>query len=178
MTTPLHAARIDTPTGVMLCVTGDDGVLRALEWVDDEEHLDARFRRYQHNAVLTMGEAPDDIVAALAAYFAGDLAALDALAVDPKGTPFQRECWAALRRIPPGETRSYSQQAAAIARPAATRAVGLANGANPIPIVIPCHRVIGADGSLTGFGGGLERKRWLLAHERANVAAALPGLFG
>ena len=102
---------------------------------------------------------------ALRAYLAGRLDALDALPVDAGGTPFQRECWAALRTIPAGTTWSYRQLAAAIGRPAAVRAVGLANGANPVGIVVPCHRVIGADGSLTGYGGGLERKRWLLEHE-------------
>ena len=83
------------------------------------------------------------------------------------GTDFQRQVWRALTEIPAGETRTYRQQAVRIGRPTAVRAVGLANGANPIGIVIPCHRVIGADGSLTGFGGGIERKRWLLAHEGA-----------
>jgi len=174
----LSYARIATPTGDMLCVTAEDGRLRALEWFDDDESLRERFRRHQNGAPVEMSAPPPTLVAALDAYFAGDLAALDRLEVDPQGTPFQREAWAALRRIPAGETRTYAQQAAAIGRPSATRAVGTANGANPIPIVIPCHRVIGADGSLTGFGGGLERKRWLLAHERANVAATQPELFG
>jgi methylated-DNA-[protein]-cysteine S-methyltransferase len=83
------------------------------------------------------------------------------------GTEFQKAAWAALSRIPVGETRSYGAQAAAIGRPAAVRAVGMANGRNPIGVVVPCHRVIGADGALTGYGGGLERKRWLLRHEGA-----------
>lgn len=177
--TQLTCGRIDTPTGEMLCVTGGDGVLRALEWVDQEHRLRDHIGRYQGaDSRISMGDPPETIVQALAAYFAGDLKAIDSLAVNPGGTAFQREAWAALRRIPAGETRSYAEQAAAIGRPAATRAVGTANGANPIPIVVPCHRVIGADGSLTGFGGGLERKRWLLAHEGANIAAAQPGLFG
>jgi methylated-DNA-[protein]-cysteine S-methyltransferase len=81
------------------------------------------------------------------------------------GTPFQREVWAALRRIPAGQIASYGQLAARIGRPAAVRAVGLANGSNPVGVIVPCHRVIGANGSLTGYGGGIERKRWLLAHE-------------
>lgn len=102
----------------------------------------------------------------LEAYFAGDLTAIDALDVDPAGTEFQRQVWAELRRIPAGATISYKELAARIGRPSATRAVGLANGANPVAIVIPCHRVIGANGALTGYGGGLDRKRWLLAHER------------
>ncbi len=84
-----------------------------------------------------------------------------------EGTPFQRRVWAALTHIPAGETRSYGAQATQIGRPSAVRAVGLANGQNPIGLVVPCHRVIGADGSLTGYGGGIERKRWLLRHEGA-----------
>jgi len=87
------------------------------------------------------------------------------------GTPFQRVVWAALREIPPGRTTSYGQLAARLGRPGASRAVGLANGANPVAIAVPCHRVIGADGTLTGYGGGIERKRWLLEHERASLAA-------
>jgi methylated-DNA-[protein]-cysteine S-methyltransferase len=99
------------------------------------------------------------------AYLAGELNALDRLPADAGGTPFQQEVWAALRTIPPGVTWSYKQLALRIGRPAAVRAVGLANGSNPIGIVVPCHRVIGANGTLTGYGGGLPRKRWLLEHE-------------
>ena len=98
-------------------------------------------------------------------YFAGDIAALDRIEVDPAGTPFQRLVWDALRAIPAGTTTSYGALAGRIGRPNAVRAVGAANGANPIAVVVPCHRVIGAGGSLVGYGGGLERKRWLLAHE-------------
>jgi len=101
----------------------------------------------------------------LSAYFAGQLTAFD-LALRPAGTPFQQEVWHALRAIPYGETRSYGQLAAALGRPAAVRAVGRANGSNPLPIVIPCHRVIGGNGALTGYGGGLAAKRWLLELER------------
>ena len=108
---------------------------------------------------------PVGAITALRAYLNGRLDALDGLPVDAGGTPFQREVWAALRTIPAGVTWSYKRLAEQIGRPAAVRAVGLANGANPIGIVVPCHRVIGADGSLTGYGGGLPRKRWLLEHE-------------
>jgi methylated-DNA-[protein]-cysteine S-methyltransferase len=100
----------------------------------------------------------------LAAYFDGRLTEFD-LPLSPKGTPFQLDVWAALRTIPYGTTCSYSDIARKIGRADAVRAVGAANGQNPIPIVIPCHRVIGANGSLTGFGGGLPMKKWLLAHE-------------
>lgn len=163
----------------MLCVTGDYGRLKALEFDDHRDRLETLLRRYQGSKVdfVEMPRAPDAVTTALDRYFAGDLAAIDTLETDPGGTPFQRECWAALRQIPAGETRSYSEQAESIGRPNATRAVGLANGANPIAIVVPCHRVVGADGSLTGYGGGLERKRWLLAHEGARLASAQRGLF-
>lgn len=175
----LRAAHIDTPTGAMLCVTNDQEQLRLLAWDDHRDRLDRLLRRHAGGVVTVgMADAPASVAAALTRYFAGELSALDALEVDPGGTAFQRECWMALRRIPPGETRSYSQQASVIGRPSATRAVGLANAANPIAIVVPCHRVIGADGSLTGFGGGIARKRWLLAHERAGIAAVQPELFG
>ena len=105
----------------------------------------------------------------LRAFFAGDLREFD-LALAYTGTDFQRRVWTALRAIPYGETISYGEQARRIGRPTAPRAVGAANGCNPIAIIIPCHRVIGADGSLTGFGGGLDRKRWLLSHEAAVLA--------
>jgi methylated-DNA-[protein]-cysteine S-methyltransferase len=101
----------------------------------------------------------------LAAYFAGTLTTFE-LALRPEGTPFQQQVWRALRDIPYGETRSYGQLAAAIGRPTAVRAVGRANGCNPLPIVIPCHRVIGSNGTLTGYGGGLAAKQWLLDLER------------
>jgi methylated-DNA-[protein]-cysteine S-methyltransferase len=102
---------------------------------------------------------------AINSYFAGELTAIDTLPVQTAGTPFQREVWYALRRIPCGTTVSYGKLAEQIGRPSAVRAVGLANGSNPIGVVVPCHRVIGANGSLTGYGGGMERKRWLLQHE-------------
>jgi methylated-DNA-[protein]-cysteine S-methyltransferase len=100
------------------------------------------------------------------AYFDGDLHAIDALPVATEGTVFQKSVWQALRTIPTGKTMSYGELAVKIGKPAAVRAVGLANGSNPIGVVVPCHRVIGANGSLTGYGGGLERKRWLLDHEK------------
>ena len=104
-------------------------------------------------------------------YFAGDVRALDALPVDPGGTPFQARVWMALREIAPGETWSYEALAQRVGSPAAMRAVGAANGANPIPLVLPCHRVIGKNGKLVGYGGGMERKVWLLRHEGHDVGA-------
>ncbi len=104
------------------------------------------------------------------AYLAGDLHALDEITVNPGGTEFQQTVWSALREIPAGTTRTYAQLAASIGRPSAWRAVGLANGRNPVAIVIPCHRLVGSNGTLTGYAGGLERKRWLLHHEGARLS--------
>ena len=108
--------------------------------------------------------------ASLTRYFDGDTTAIDGIAVELNGTDFQKRVWQALRRIPSGNTISYAELARRIGEPAAVRAVGTANGANPVALVVPCHRVIGSDGSLTGYGGGLERKRWLLDHEHAPFA--------
>ena len=115
---------------------------------------------------LTPAQSPPGVASVMAAYFDGDIHAIDSLPVATGGTAFQKSVWQALRSIPAGETISYGELAKRLGNPAAVRAVGLANGANPIGIVVPCHRVIGANGSLTGYGGGLERKQWLLNHER------------
>jgi methylated-DNA-[protein]-cysteine S-methyltransferase len=123
---------------------------------------------------LRDGRAPRAVLAPLEAYFAGDLGALRAIPVATAGTAFQRAVWSALREIPPGTTLGYGALARRIGRPSAIRAVGAANGANPVSVVVPCHRLVGAGGALTGYGGGLARKRWLLAHE--GVALAGPGL--
>jgi methylated-DNA-[protein]-cysteine S-methyltransferase len=161
--------RLATPIGTMLVVTDDQGCLRALEWEDHEARMHRLLRLHYGTdgvvLVLVPGRGPAAIRSALEAYFAGDLSAIEPLSVVMGGTPFQREVWAALRAIPVGETLSYGALAKKIARPAAVRAVGLANGANPIGVVVPCHRVIGADAALTGYAGGIERKRWLLTHE-------------
>jgi methylated-DNA-[protein]-cysteine S-methyltransferase len=160
--------RLETPIGEALLITDEDGRLRAFDWNDYDERLRRQLRRhYGAQVPLADGRAPQPIRAALDAYFAGDLAQLDGIECRTAGTPFQRAVWAALRAIPVGQTLSYGALAATLNAPKAMRAVGLANGANPIGVVVPCHRVIGADGSLTGYGGGLERKRWLLAHEGA-----------
>jgi methylated-DNA-[protein]-cysteine S-methyltransferase len=161
--------RCNTPTGRMLLVNDDEGRLRALDWEDHEERMQKLMRRYYRDTNISLREVTRKSAArrALDAYFAGELAAIEALETATNGTPFQRDVWGALRRIPSGRTLSYGGLATRIGRPAAVRAVGLANGANPIAIVVPCHRVIGADASLTGYGGGIERKRWLLEHEAA-----------
>jgi methylated-DNA-[protein]-cysteine S-methyltransferase len=162
--------RAPTPTGVMLLLTDAQDKLRALDWEDHEPRMHRLLRLHYGDRV---GIAPHPGVStarlALEAYFKGALSAIDGISVKTGGTDFQRAVWAALRAIPAGETTSYGRLAEAIDRPKAVRAVGAANGANPIGIVVPCHRVIGADASLTGYGGGLERKRWLLRHEGASV---------
>jgi methylated-DNA-[protein]-cysteine S-methyltransferase len=156
-----------SPIGEIRLVTDEEGRLAALDFTDYEARNLALLRRHWPDAELVEGKAPKKVTDALTAYFAGDLAAIDTLEVTTNGTAFQEAAWAALRQIPAGSTRSYAAQAAAIGKPKAMRAVGLANGANPVAIVNPCHRVIGADGGLTGYGGGMHRKRWLLEHEGA-----------
>ena len=163
--------RTETPLGAVLLVTEGDA-LRALEFGDDEDALLRRLQRQDGGAVrLVPARDPAGLSTRLGAYFAGDVGAFDGVAVRARGTSFQSAVWAALREIPPGRTMSYGQLATRLGRPGASRAVGLANGANPVAIAVPCHRVIGADGTLTGYGGGIERKRWLLEHERASLAA-------
>ncbi len=159
--------RFDTPTGRMLVVNDPQGELRAVDWDDHEERMQRLLRRYYPQTTLVLREVTRKSAArrALDAYFDGELGAIDELGTVTTGTDFQRQVWSALRRIPSGRTLSYGALAGKIGRPAAVRAVGLANGANPIAIVVPCHRVIGANDSLTGYGGGIERKRWLLDHE-------------
>jgi methylated-DNA-[protein]-cysteine S-methyltransferase len=157
--------RLQTPIGTALLVTDADGALRALDWENFESRMRELLRLQYGAPVLQTAPAPDPIRAALEGYFAGDLDGLKMIKWRVAGTPFQRKVWTALRTIPAGTTTSYGALAAQLDMPRAVRAVGLANGSNPISVVVPCHRVIGANGSLTGYGGGLERKRWLLQHE-------------
>jgi methylated-DNA-[protein]-cysteine S-methyltransferase len=168
--------RFDTPTGWFLIVTDAEQRLRAAEWEDKSHRLERALRLHYGKSgyELLTARTRSPARLALEAYFEGEFAAIEAIRTQTAGTDFQREVWAALREIPIGTTVSYGQLAARIERPAAVRAVGAANGANPIPIIVPCHRVIGADASLTGFGGGLERKRWLLAHERTRAPRSAP----
>jgi methylated-DNA-[protein]-cysteine S-methyltransferase len=158
---------LPTPLGPMLVVADAESRLRALDWEDCEARMVLLFRRHYGGAAvhLVRGRVAAAIREAIAAYLGGDLAAIDRVPVATGGTEFQRRVWTALREIPAGETISYGALAGRIGCPAAVRAVGHANGANPVGIVVPCHRVIGAGGALTGYGGGLARKRWLLAHE-------------
>ena len=176
MSERFYKERFDTPTGWMLLVTDAAQQLRAAEWEDKSHRLERSLRlHYGENGFqLQPLRASSPARLALEAYFEGELTAIEAICTQTRGTDFQRGVWAALREIPVGNTVSYGQLAKRIGRPAAVRAVGAANGANPIPVIVPCHRVIGADASLTGFGGGLERKRWLLAHERTHAPRSGP----
>ncbi len=155
----MYYTHLDTPIGAFL-LAGDERRLAMTsfstghqqrapgpDWIEDEAPLDYAVTQFEQ-------------------YFAGDRKQFD-LPLAIEGTPFQQEVWAALRAIPCGQTRSYGEVARALGRPGASRAVGTANAANTLPVIIPCHRVIGADGGLTGFGGGLETKRWLLRLEGA-----------
>lgn len=159
--------RIETPIGTLFVVADARGNLRATDWSDHDHRLRRLMQiHYGKNGFrLEYSPNPNGLTRAIGAYFAGDLLAIDALPVQTSGTPFQLEVWRELRKIPCGATISYAELARRIGRPKAVRAVGLANGANPIGVVVPCHRVIGSNGSLTGYGGGIERKRWLLDHE-------------
>jgi O-6-methylguanine DNA methyltransferase len=165
----LTLTRYAAPVAELLIVTDAEGRLRALDFTDYEERMRRLLARHYGRFELAEGVAPAAITTALDSYFAGDLTALDALPVATGGTQFQKSVWAALRQIPVGETLGYGALAARIGKPGAARAVGLANGLNPIGIVVPCHRVIGASGTLTGYAGGVERKAWLLAHEGASL---------
>jgi methylated-DNA-[protein]-cysteine S-methyltransferase len=163
--------RVEGPLGTMIVVQDTEERLRALDFHDFEPRMRRLLRLHygteSADFILQERKTTPAIGRALEAYFAGDLTAIDTLAVKTGGTSFQQSVWKALRAITPGTTLSYGELARRLGRPTSARAVGLANGANPVAIVVPCHRLIGADASLTGYGGGIDRKRWLLAHESA-----------
>jgi methylated-DNA-[protein]-cysteine S-methyltransferase len=161
--------RLATPIGIALLVTDAAGALRALDWEDYEHRMRELLRLHYGLVDLTDQPAPAAMRTALSGYFDGDLRQLSGIAWRIAGTPFQQKVWNALTQIPAGATMSYGGLAARIDTPKAIRAVGHANGSNPISVVLPCHRLIGADGSLVKYGGGLERKRWLLRHEGVAV---------
>jgi O-6-methylguanine DNA methyltransferase len=172
----LVRAIIPTPLGDMLALASDEG-LCALEFTtvrganrgqERLTRLDARLRRWFPQHEIVDGETPTLGRARgwLAAYFEGTSAEIGDLPLDMRGAPFELRVWAALRTIPPGTTTSYGAIAETLGSAGASRAVGAANGANPVAIIVPCHRVIGSSGSLTGYGGGLDRKTWLIDHER------------
>ena len=170
----LHLDRLASPLGDILLVTDAEGRLRALDFHDYEARLRDLLRLQYGGVAMHTGRAPVQVRTALDAYFAGDHRAVEQVAVETAGTPFQRAVWSALRAIPAGTTSTYGRIAAALGKPGGSRAVGMANGSNPVAIVVPCHRVIGADASLTGFGGGLDRKRWLLEHEGVQLKLPIP----
>lgn len=159
-------SRCDSPLGT-LTVAVANTTLHGLAFEGHWEQLQRHLERCLGRVTFEEAPAPQPIRQALEAYFAGDLDALDGLVVDPPGTPFQRQVWDALRRVPVGSTVSYQALAQAAGCPGAARAVGMANAQNPVAVVVPCHRVIRADGSLSGYGGGVDRKEWLLRHEHA-----------
>jgi methylated-DNA-[protein]-cysteine S-methyltransferase len=164
----VHYTTIDSPLGLIL-VTGDEGGLTSLYLSTGRHAVQTPNGARRDDAALA------DVRTQLDEYFAGQRMEFD-LRLNPHGTPFQLKVWQALRTIPYGVTASYGQQARLLGDPGSSRAVGLANGKNPISIVVPCHRVIGADGSLTGYGGGLAAKRWLLDHEAKHAGLTLfPG---
>src|SRR6478735_5016273 len=165
----LYVDRLESTIGTLLLIHDRDGHVRALDFHDFESRM-RRLLRLHYGAegndfAIQERAVPATIRRAISDYFAGDLRAINSIPVTTAGTPFQREVWAALRTIPAGTTLSYGALARRLGRPKSVRAVGLANGANPVAIVIPCHRVIGTAGSLPGYGGGISRKRWLLTHE-------------
>lgn len=163
-----YQERVSTPLGTMLVVTDGQGQLRALDWEELKDRMHLLMRRQYRGIAVEVRDATtmSVVTRVMQDYFDGDLAGISQLPVATGGTEFQCQVWAAVREIPFGDTISYGDLAVRIGRPKAVRAVGLANGANPIGIVVPCHRVIGADKSLTGYGGGIPRKRWLISHER------------
>jgi methylated-DNA-[protein]-cysteine S-methyltransferase len=163
-------SRYESPIGP-LTLASEGHALLALEFTERAKEIRPRLAALRPEAAVEDGALPGKIAAALDAYFAGKVGAIDDLEVRAEGgTPFQRQVWEALRRIPAGQTWSYAQLARAVGRPKASRAVGAANGRNPIALVVPCHRVIATGGKLGGYGGGLDRKEWLLRHERALIA--------
>lgn len=169
---PITCRIVPTPLGPVALATRD-GAVCAAAFGDDPAALRPLLERRLGPVVLADGPGADAAAAALARYFAGDPSALEAVPVDAGGTPFQRAVWDALRRIPAGEVRSYAALAAEVGSPGAARAVGGACARNPVAVLVPCHRAVGAGGALTGFAFGVERKRWLLEHE-AGLPSARP----
>jgi methylated-DNA-[protein]-cysteine S-methyltransferase len=162
--TELLIDRMASPIGSLLLAWRGE-TLCALGFDDREERMADALKRRFGEVKLMRSQDSRHFRRCLDEYFAGDLPALERIAVDTGGTPFQQSCWRLLRRIPAGKTATYGELAAKLGSPAAARAVGLANAMNPVAIIVPCHRVIGSGGRLVGYGGGLDRKRWLLAHE-------------
>jgi methylated-DNA-[protein]-cysteine S-methyltransferase len=163
----LSVDRLPTPIGELIVIADDDGKLRTIDWTDHEARMKRLLDRHYGAGGYTLAPRrdPGGLSSAMRRYFKGDVPVLRGLPVATNGTPFQTGIWQALRKIADGTAISYAELARRIGEPSAVRAAGFANGQNPISIVVPCHRVIGSDGSLTGYGGGLPRKQWLLEHE-------------
>ena len=159
----LEVTAIESPVGP-LAIAARDRRVCAL-WFGTERQVIALLGRWFPGQTVSPGKDPGGAVRALRAYFSGDLHALDVVEVELHGTTFQQRVWRQLRSLRAGTTATYAQIARAVGAPSAVRAVGAANGANPVSLIVPCHRVIGSNGGLTGYGGGLDRKRWLLEHE-------------
>ncbi len=157
--------QIASPLGPLWAVATADEVLHLLYWAEQREQLEAHWSRWYAGEPRPQRSPLPRVAALLDRYFAGDVAALEGLAVEPRGTSFQRRVWEELRKLPAGATVSYAGVARAVGNPIGVRAVGQAVGKNPIVLAIPCHRVIASDGGLGGYAGGSERKQWLLAHE-------------
>lgn len=161
----LTSTTIPTPVGDLLAVQSSVGVC-GLAFADHADRLRRHLDRWWPVAAPPRSAPAPTLATAIAAYFEGDLEALAGVAVELRGTPFQRTVWDHLRTVPAGATVTYADVAAAVGHPAAARAVGAANGANPVSLIIPCHRVVPATGGVGGYAGGSDRKAWLLAHER------------
>ena len=160
----IEMAVVPTPIGP-LTVAAREGRTCLLHFGDDQPVARSFLTRWYGNVTINSVADPAGTVSVLERYFSGELDALDEVAVEMNGTEFQRRVWSALREVKAGTTASYGQLAQTIGSPAAVRAVGAANGANPVAVIVPCHRIVGSNGTLTGYGGGLDRKQWLLRHE-------------
>lgn len=174
----LWLSHVSSPIGDILLVT-DSEALVALDYEGYEHRMHRLLAKRYGTFELVESPPTDDnltkeIINCIQAYLEGNLTAIDNIPVNPGGTAFQSKVWHALRTIPPGKVISYGDLARQLGNPAAVRAVGTTNSLNPISIVLPCHRVIGANGSLTGYAGGLDRKQWLLDHEGINLTQKKP----
>jgi methylated-DNA-[protein]-cysteine S-methyltransferase len=175
MNTPqaLFLDHLATPIGNLILVADNEARLHHLVWPESEEAVRRELARHYGPVTIETVKDPGGVSSQVQSYFAGDLAIIDNMPVVPIGTPFQLKVWAALREIPAGEPISYGDMARRIGHPDAFRAVGMACNANPVAVVVPCHRVVGSGGAMVGFGGGIPRKQWLLAHEAKDQSLSL-----
>lgn len=174
----LCVGSIETPIGALIVAADSDGVIWAADFIDHEDRfirlLERRFGRFTYS--LSPGSVAEEISSAMATYFTGDFEPMRRLRLQTGGTPFQQSVWQSLRDIPSGVPTNYASLATQLGRSNAARAVGHANASNPFNIIVPCHRLVGANGDLTGYAGGLERKRWLLDHEARHAGSGDPSL--